>query len=491
MEVGELRRLIVAIGIIAILALCAPAFAVVYVKTDGDDSQAGDSWDTAKATIQAGINAAAANGGDDVWIATGTYGGGFTLKNYVNLYGGFSGVDDEWDLGLYPTVVEANGSGSAIKVGSGANVIIDGLEIYDGYAAFGGGIYAKSAYVDVEECYFNGNHATKNGGAIYALGGALTVGNSTLESNGAGQYGGGIYASSADVTMSFTDLYANYAANNGGGVYVVTSYLEVWNSTFGGNESNAYGGAVCFSRSQAFITGSVFDENMAYCGAAFDCDYAIESLVEDNDFLYNSATYGGAASVRWKSNVWLLRGWFIANYAKYGGAMYIYYSPVLVANALFDSNTATSRGGGVYVSSYSTLDVINDTMVDNSAYQGGAICALYKTNATVANTILDSNAASEGGAAYKDSWTAVGIYSTLYHANGASQFAGGITPLSADGNIHVNPLFVDPSTGDYHLQPGSPAVNAGDDSFVDPSWTDLDGNARQVGPVDMGAYELQ
>ena len=51
------------------------------------------------------------------------------------------------------------------------------------------------------------------------------------------------------------------------------------------------------------------------------------------------------------------------------------------------------------------------------------------------------------------------------------------------------PLFV--GGGDYALAPGSPALNAGDDSLAFGT-EDLAGAARIVGAaVDLGAYELQ
>lgn len=67
-----------------------------------------------------------------------------------------------------------------------------------------------------------------------------------------------------------------------------------------------------------------------------------------------------------------------------------------------------------------------------------------------------------------------------------------------DGNICIDPLFVDPANGDYHLLRSSLCVDAGSNSAVDPTTTsDLDGNIRILdgdgdgtAVVDMGAYEF-
>ena len=73
------------------------------------------------------------------------------------------------------------------------------------------------------------------------------------------------------------------------------------------------------------------------------------------------------------------------------------------------------------------------------------------------------------------------------------------------GNIDADPLFVDPDNGNLRLQPGSPCIDAGDNTAVPGEiTTDLDGNPRflddpetpdtGVGDppiVDMGAYEFQ
>ena len=67
----------------------------------------------------------------------------------------------------------------------------------------------------------------------------------------------------------------------------------------------------------------------------------------------------------------------------------------------------------------------------------------------------------------------------------------------SNGNISVDPFFLDITNNDFHLQPDSPAIDAGDNAVFSLSSTDfdgypriIDGNADGVAIVDMGAYEL-
>jgi hypothetical protein len=67
-------------------------------------------------------------------------------------------------------------------------------------------------------------------------------------------------------------------------------------------------------------------------------------------------------------------------------------------------------------------------------------------------------------------------------------YGSGPAPDFLQANINLDPLLVDPSAGDFHLRPGSPAIDAGVDAGVD---YDFAGMFRPLGAgFDLGAYEM-
>jgi parallel beta-helix repeat protein len=147
--------------------------------------------------------------------------------------------------------------------------------------------------------------------------------------------------------------------------------------------------------------------------------------------------------------------------------------------------------------------LINCTISGNTATNnGGGMVNSHSANTTVANCILWGNTANE--------IAGPGIPTVTF-----SDVQGG---WPGDGNIDVDPAFVDPANDDYHLLPGSPCIDAGDNSAVPPDSQDLDDNGDVLEPVpydldgnsrfvddectvntglgtppivDMGAYEFQ
>ena len=160
------------------------------------------------------------------------------------------------------------------------------------------------------------------------------------------------------------------------------------------------------------------------------------------------------------------------NYAIFGAGA----AESVLNNCLLIRNIA-SGGGGVGGGAFDCL-LNGCTIVNNlaSGSSGGV------SGCTSSNCIVFNNIAGFSGNNYDNQ----SVYPSLFNYCCT-------TPLPADGlgNITNKPLFVDLTSGDFHLQNNSPCINAGMNAWVT-STNDLDGNPRIVGgTVDMGAYEFQ
>jgi len=175
-----------------------------------------------------------------------------------------------------------------------------------------------------------------------------------------------------------------------------------------------------------------------------------------------------------------------------GGAVY-----GLLKNSVIRGNTAVS-GGGTYLCKLYNCIVVSNTVTSSG---GGA------TRGTLNNcTIIGNSASTYGGGVDGDNDGVLNNCIVLFNnaPTNANYFRGSFnpygsvnycctTPFSANGinNITNDPAFVNAAGGDYHLQPTSPCINAGNNAYVSGT-NDLDGNARiKGGTVDTGAYEYQ
>jgi hypothetical protein len=133
----------------------------------------------------------------------------------------------------------------------------------------------------------------------------------------------------------------------------------------------------------------------------------------------------------------------------------------------------------MFYSDNSSPSVTNCTFSGNSATDGGGIYNL-SSSPTLTNCILWDG----GGEIYGYDSTPVVTYCDIQ---------GG---LSGTGNIDADPLFVNPSADDYHLQPGSLCIDTGSNAAPSLPSTDfeddpriVDGNGDGDAVVDMGADE--
>lgn len=218
-------------------------------------------------------------------------------------------------------------------------------------------------------------------------------------------------------------------------------------SSFGGGVNIKNGGTV----RNCFIT-----ENLARDGGGVAIDDA--GLLENCIITENAANENNANSNGYGGGVRLLNGGTVRNCLITGNVSYMY-------------------GGGLNI--WNAGIVENCVIANNSAPYGSGIRT--RNNSHVYNTIIYYNTGSAnydlsgGGYYYYNCCTTPAL------GAGYSSFC-----------ISAAPSFVSvtPGSEDYHLQAGSPCIDAGLNAGWMVTALDLDGNPRiDNGTVDMGPYE--
>jgi len=302
--------------------------------------------------------------------------------------------------GAVGAVIDGRGSNRALSVTTAA--IIDGFTIRNGSATDCGGVLADNG-ATIINCVIVDNEAT--GG--YGTGGGLCLFNGSMATNcliitNRGEYGSGVYASTSTVRD------CSIAANTG---------------------TNGYGGGI-------YITDN--------------------SLVEWCDMTLNSNRYGGGAYLGTGT---LNNSWIKNNEAANGAGLYV--EEGFAHSLLLVNNTAWGHGGGVYISTTSSL--FNLTVADNTAITDGG--GIYLSgNGRVWNTISYFNTASGSG-------------DNIYTNGSADIKYCNINPLQPGaGNINGDPLFV--SLTNYHLTAYSPGLDAGSNQPWMATAVDIDNQVR-------------
>jgi uncharacterized repeat protein (TIGR01451 family) len=210
-------------------------------------------------------------------------------------------------------------------------------------------------------------------------------------------------------------------------------------------------------------------------------------LIAANTILSSTASHGGGiynngGSPRLKANI------ISSNTAVNGGGFFSDGGIPTTLNNVFRDNRAVSGGwgGGLANNISSTVVVQNDVFYHNTAASGGGL--VNAGTLLVTNAIIFSNTANtSGGALYNYSGSTVIDHSDVVGNTGGDYFTS-TGRITVTDSISVDPLFQDAPRGDFHLQAGSPARDAG--TTLSDLSDDFDGQARPFGPdYDMGADE--
>jgi PKD repeat protein len=340
--------------------------------------------------------------------------------------------------------------------------------------------------------------------------------------------GGGIYADSAGLSLdgvSVTDCRVNHQGptnSHGGGVYMYDGNLYVTACLFKGNWGsctgclNSQGGGIYVKDAgRVEIASSTFENNGAWTGgAAFIEGSGFE--VTDSIFVYNgngapaATAYGsalfiqnGSGTVRWSD--------FAYNHAGDRGILNVENSTAEVLECSITRNSAQAEPGLYAPGSH--LRVVNCIIADNAPFYDDISALWVNSDSTLLHNTVVRNVGSNGGTGV---WVGGGTITlrdniiaghttglrtydtavvssdyTLWGAgiwgNTADVAGGGVVTRTAD--LFGDPMFVDPTTGNYHIAVGSAAQDAGVNAGI---FQDFYGDARPMGSgFDVGADEIQ
>jgi hypothetical protein len=159
----------------------------------------------------------------------------------------------------------------------------------------------------------------------------------------------------------------------------------------------------------------------------------------------------------------------------------IAFSGAGISEARAVNNLVTgAEPNGYGIAAYGEGTSTNFSIVNNTVTENTRGILVNFANALVANNVVTGN--SQTGLAVSNSNTVVNR-NNLFFDNGSTGEGPGPNSVLAD------PLYLD--TQAFRPMSGSPVVDAGDDAAVPLAFTtDLDGNPRFDGTVDIGAYEV-
>jgi hypothetical protein len=165
-------------------------------------------------------------------------------------------------------------------------------------------------------------------------------------------------------------------------------------------------------------------------------------------------------------------------------ALYLYGNNLDIINNVFYDNTA---GWDIVLApGSSNIDVVNNTFVFPNPYRDGHL--LLWGNQT--NIVIENNTFYKPTTAPINTGSA-GTLSNMTLKNNLTttggMFSGASTGFTVASNMTgTDPLFVDSTNYDFHLQSTSPAIAKGLTTYA-PTY-DFDGDTRSGAP-DLGAYE--
>ena len=526
-------------GIVAALSALVSFGAMAadyYVATTGNDDNDGLSAEAPFATVDKAISSAT-SASDNIYVEAGTY--STTTQWGPNLQARLIGLGATRDevviqsAGTYRTLRMAANSwlenvtivgegtwqadkGGAIEMNGGTLtncVVRDGTAYGNDSKNAGGNLYVNSDGALVVDCVISGGASKNRGGNVCLDHGTLRKCTITAGSipekkdSNAEQHGGNVWTYQGTIVNC---TISGGAAERAGNVYLYDAAAVLSGST-------VYGGSVTNHGGNVFQRNGIISNCVVFSGIAYSA--AGGNIHIQNGSIMNSVVSNGMAKTS-GGNVYMSGGTISDTSISGGnaeaaswdhGGGNVFMSPGRLTRCrVFGGSVGGDKGGGIR--SRNADSVIEDCLVFGNA--NGGIC-LEGKGKHYNNTVVNNGAYGVWGygsnpgtfvncvfCGNRDSGDSLNEWkgndpaaADLYNcAFGQNPIKGSVDISKWEKTVYLadDSAFADYANGDYHIVSGSVLQDAGAaDNRADASITDLDGNPRQSGTIDIGCYEFQ
>lgn len=334
-----------------------------------------------------------------------------------------------------------NSAISPDEVWVAAGTYVENITLKDGVGLYGGFAGTETARDQrnwtTNVTILDGNQAGSVVTSPAGLSSSTIIDGFTIRNGNSTDGGGGIRVLYSSPTIRHNIITSNTATdNNGGGIKCRGNYdiaVTIEENRITGNTANVYGSGI-------------------YLGNA-----GVNTVIRNNTLSSNT---GGLGAI-------------FTN----GGC-----SPTIAGNVITGNNTQ-----GLLMCAGAS-PVTNNTIANNA--NDGVVLNFGGGTAVLSNNIIASNGQA-GVTVWKGTGSGVTFRYNCTYGNTGGNYTVVTDPTGTNGNISLDPLFVDQANGDLHLTMYSPCVDSGLNSAPGLPTTDMDGEPRiQMGTVDIGMDEF-
>lgn len=300
------------------------------------------------------------------------------------------------------------------------------------------------------------------------------------------EFPGKLYLGSTNKIYLAGGILCSYTSPSIIGNVIEENHIPAVITPAGGRETDekidGFGGGIVCDNSSALIQGNVIRNNSASIGGGL---YTFQGTAQVNgNKFYSNRTdiFGGAMFLHFDRGITSNNLCFDNHSQVYAGGLLIMGGTTVINNTFIANSSSTEEGGNLFsyntthLPDFSPLVLVNNIIAQAPSGYGSCMLGSHPHDVIANNNVWGNQPAN---------------YCNVWNNEPGMYYNETLDYTGLNGNISMDPGFVDAAAWDYHLRADSPCIDAGTMVPAVASLAfDIDGQTRLVAEsVDIGADE--